>query len=253
MVHITESLSPLFLGLGLLGVSLSIFRNYPMLGAVGASIAVIGYGIRNVMTQSAQMATERSLVLLQRELENLVVTDPLTGIANRRGFDVVLSRMWNRVETSEMQLSILMIDIDHFKIFNDSHGHAMGDRCLIAVATCLDQVLTPLGCFVARNGGEEFAALLPATTPMEAMEIGETVRRSIAEIRLAYGEETLYITVSIGLANSRESKVSTGSSLLILADRALYDAKNSGRNRLVYRESLDVSGLSNLNVSQAHS
>lgn len=241
LVHVTESLSPLFLGLGLLGVSISIFRSHPTLGAVGASIAVVGYAIRNVITQSEQMATERSLIVLQGELKNLVVTDPLTGIANRRGFDAVLARMWNRVENSGMQLSVLMIDIDHFKRFNDTYGHALGDVCLTAVAGCLDGILTPLGGFVARNGGEEFAALLPSTTLQQAIEIGETMRQSITSIQLAQGDEPLHVTVSIGLANSETSKVSIGSALLAIADKALYDAKRSGRNQVAWRESHEAS------------
>jgi diguanylate cyclase len=147
--------------------------------------------------------------------------------------------MWNGVETSGTHLSVLMIDIDHFKRFNDVHGHALGDLCLIEVAKCLNEILTPLGCFVARNGGEEFAALLPAKALRQAAEIGETVRRSVAEIRLPHGDEPLLVTVSIGLANSEKSKVSGAKALMLIADRALYDAKSSGRNRLAYRESLE--------------
>jgi diguanylate cyclase (GGDEF)-like protein len=241
LVDVSESLSPLFLGLGILGVSLSIFRSHPILGAMGASVAVIGYGVRNVITQSEQMATERSLVLLQGELQNLAVTDPLTGIANRRGFDASIERMWNRVESSDMPLSVLIIDIDHFKLFNDSYGHDLGDLCLIEVANCLQEILIPLGCFVARNGGEEFAALLPAATFQQAMEIGETIRQSVSEIQVSYGNEPLLITVSVGLASSEKSPVSSAKALLLLADKALYDAKTSGRNRLMYRDSFEAS------------
>jgi diguanylate cyclase (GGDEF)-like protein len=241
LVDVSESLSPLFLGLGILGVSLSIFRSHPILGAVGASVAVVGYGIRNVITQSEQMATERSLMLLQGELQSLAVTDPLTGIANRRGFDAVLDRIWNRVETSDMHLSVLIIDIDHFKRLNDTYGHALGDLCLIAVANRLHDILTPLGCFVARNGGEEFAALLPATTLQQAMEIGENIRQSISEIRVPHGNEPLLVTVSIGVAASKESRASSAKALLLIADKALYDSKSRGRNRVVYRDSFDES------------
>jgi diguanylate cyclase (GGDEF)-like protein len=239
LVHVTESLSPLFLGLGLLGVSISVFKGYPILGSIGASIAVVGYGVRNVVTQSEQMATEHSLKLLQKELENQVVTDPLTGIANRRGFDAVLARMWNRVETPDMYLSVLMIDIDHFKRFNDEYGHALGDICLSAVAACLDQTLTPLGCFIARNGGEEFAVLLPATTLQQALELGKALRRSVAEITLPCGDELLSVRVSIGLANSEKSSASSPKALMVLADKALYDAESRGRNQVAWRESID--------------
>ena len=87
LVDVSESLGPLFLGLGLLGISISIWNGHSLAAGAGVSIAVIGYGIRNVITQSEQMATERSLLVLQDRLQNLAVTDPLTGIANRRGFD----------------------------------------------------------------------------------------------------------------------------------------------------------------------
>jgi diguanylate cyclase (GGDEF)-like protein len=243
MAYVAESLSPLFLGLGLLGVSISIWNGHPVLGAVGVSVAVIGYGIRNVITQSEQMATEHSLRVLQGELENLVVTDPLTGIANRRGFDAALEPIWNRVQSSDMRLSILMIDIDHFKRFNDNYGHALGDTCLTAVATCLDKILTPLGCFVARYGGEEFAVLLPATTLEQAIAIGETLRRSVADIRLSNGDEPLRVTVSIGLANFEESKASSGKALLVIADEALFDAKSRGRNQVAWPGTRDVKML----------
>jgi diguanylate cyclase (GGDEF)-like protein len=232
LTYVAESLSPLFLGMGLLGISISIWNGHPQLGAAGVTVAVLGYGIRNIITQSDQMATERSLRDAQAELQILVVTDPLTGIANRRGFDAALQRMWNRVQNSNMQLSILMMDIDHFKRFNDTHGHAAGDACLITVAACLDRILTPLGCFVGRNGGEEFVALLPATTLEQAIAIGETVRQSIAAIQISGAGEPLYITTSIGLANSGSSNVATGKNLLLLADEALFDAKSRGRNQV---------------------
>ena len=243
MVHVTESLSPIFLALGLLGVSIDIWSSHATLAVTGVCIAVIGYGVRNVISQSQQMAAERSLLKAQEELEGLVVTDPLTGIANRRGLDAALQRMWNRVQSSEMQLSVLMIDIDHFKRFNDNYGHDLGDRCLTAVANCLNGILTPLGCFVGRNGGEEFAALLPATTLEQACEIGEVVRSSVENIRLAHGGESLQVTISVGLANSEISKVASGKELLVLADEALFDAKNRGRNRVESRErSTPISG-----------
>lgn len=243
MVHVTESLSPIFLALGLLGVSIDIWSSHATLAVTGVCIAVIGYGVRNVISESQQMAAERSLLKAQEELEGLVVTDPLTGIANRRGLDAALQRMWNRVQSSEMQLSVLMIDIDHFKRFNDNYGHDLGDRCLTAVANCLNGILTPLGCFVGRNGGEEFAALLPATTLEQACEIGEVVRSSVENIRLDHGGESLQVTISVGLANSEISKVASGKELLVLADEALFDAKNRGRNRVESRErSTPISG-----------
>ena len=235
IVYLAESLSPLFLGLGLLCISISIWPTHPAYGAAGVCTAVIGYGLRNVITQSEQMTTERALRTLQGELQNLVVTDALTGVANRRGFDASLEHLWSRVRSADMCLTILMIDIDHFKRFNDEHGHLLGDSCLAAVANCLASTLEPLGGLVARYGGEEFGALLPGVPIEHGLEISETVRHAVANIVMISSDVGRKITVSIGVASTERSQAASSRELLMLADGALFDAKSRGRDQVAWR------------------
>jgi diguanylate cyclase (GGDEF)-like protein len=235
MVHFTESLSPLFLGLGLLAVSISLWQRYPTLGAAGVCIAVAGYGVRNIVTQSELMATEHKLLAFQEVLQNLVITDQLTGITNRRGLDIQLERLWNRVQGGEECLTILMIDVDRFKLINDTYGHAFGDVCLTATAACLDRVLAPLGAVVARYGGEEFSVLLPAMTLEQGVEIANQVRLAVEGMPVANGNQAFFMTVSVGVASSQSSQAATGKALLAIADEALLDAKAGGRNQVRWR------------------
>jgi diguanylate cyclase (GGDEF)-like protein len=235
MVHFTESLSPLFLGLGLLAVSISLWPTYPTLGAVGVCVAVTGYGVRNIVTQSELMATEHKLLAFQEVLQNLVITDQLTGITNRRGLDIQLERLWNQVAGAEESLTILMIDVDRFKLINDTYGHAFGDICLSALASCLHRVLTPLGGVVARYGGEEFAVLLPGTTLDRGVEIGNQIRLVVEGMPVPNGNQAFFMTVSVGVASSQSSHVSSGKALLAIADDALLDAKGAGRNQVRWR------------------
>jgi len=236
MVDVAESMSPFFLGLGLTALSVSLWTTRPGLAATGVAVAILGYGIRNVITQSQRMGTERQLLSLQGELENLVVTDPLTGIANRRGFDQQLFALWNRVRHGGMSLSILMIDIDHFKHFNDNHGHVIGDNCLRAVATGLAELLGPHHGVFARYGGEEFAVLLPTTTLAQATTVAESVRKAVEGVRVDSPDGPLGVTISIGVACSSQTPAENGKALLVFADTALLEAKVQGRNRvMVYR------------------
>lgn len=231
IVHASESVSPLFLGLGLLGVSISIWAAHPVLGALGVCAAVVGYGIRNVVTQSAQMATERSLISLQGELQSLVVTDALTGIANRRAFDESFKRELSAAERDQYSVSLLMIDIDLFKEYNDLYGHAKGDECLRTVARLLAGALRRPSDFIGRYGGEEFVVLLPRTPIEGAYTVARRMNKSIADADLPHekGMEKR-VTVSIGVATMRGAEVST-QDFVRQADVNLYRAKAEGRNR----------------------
>lgn len=235
MVYVTESLSPLFLGLGLLGVSISIWNGHPTLGAAGASVAVIGYGIRNVIAQSEQMATERSLLVLQDELQNLVVTDPLTGIANRRCFDQILKLEWNRAMRTQSPLSLLLIDIDYFKNLNDTYGHLYGDQCLVEIAAALRSALPRSGDLVARYGGEEFAVILPATNINGAESVAGRLQDAVRSLNIR-NETSIgcFVTLSIGIAVYEFPQAGSPAALIEASDRALYMAKQNGRNRIEY-------------------
>lgn len=233
MVYLAESMSPFFLGLGLAALSVSLWTTRPSLATLGVGVAIIGYGIRNVVTQSQQMAAERELLDLRDELEDMVVTDPLTGIANRRGFDRQLAHLWATTHSEASSLSILMIDIDYFKRFNDDHGHAMGDYSLRTVAARLSEWISANNGVLARYGGEEFAALLPATSYTQAIGIAESLRSSVENIRFDSTQGPLRMTVSIGVACSSQTPTDNAKALLVLADKALFEAKARGRNKVM--------------------
>ncbi|GLQ98769.1 GGDEF domain-containing protein [Dyella mobilis] len=234
MVDLAESISPFFLGLGLTALSISLWTTRPALAALGVAVAIVGYGIRNVITQSQQMAAERKLLGLRDELEDLVVTDPLTGVANRRGFDRQLANLWAAASSGASSLSILMIDIDYFKRFNDDYGHAMGDHSLRLVAGNLSEWLhAHQGGVLARYGGEEFAVLLPGTSHGDAMAAAESLRGGVEGLRVDSAQGFLSVTISIGVACSSQTPTENAKALLALADKALLEAKARGRNKVM--------------------
>nr|WP_239538370.1 GGDEF domain-containing protein [Dyella mobilis] len=180
------------------------------------------------------MAAERKLLGLRDELEDLVVTDPLTGVANRRGFDRQLANLWAAASSGASSLSILMIDIDYFKRFNDDYGHAMGDHSLRLVAGNLSEWLhAHQGGVLARYGGEEFAVLLPGTSHGDAMAAAESLRGGVEGLRVDSAQGFLSVTISIGVACSSQTPTENAKALLALADKALLEAKARGRNKVM--------------------
>jgi diguanylate cyclase (GGDEF)-like protein len=153
--------------------------------------------------------------------------DGLTGIANRRRFDEALDVEWRRGVRSHAPLSLLMIDIDGFKHFNDAHGHQAGDDCLCRVGAILVESLNRAGDLVARYGGEEFAVLLPETDAEHARRVAEILRERVAA--------AAPVTVSVGVSTIVPDLSGAPFVLVSDADAALYEAKRSGRNRVVAR------------------
>lgn len=176
---------------------------------------------------------ERELEGLARKLEKMSNQDGLTGIANRRCFDDILIKEWMRNGRADKPLGLLMIDIDHFKSYNDALGHVDGDCCLCSVAEAISAAVHRPGDLVARYGGEEFAVILPDTDFEGATSVAETIHENIAGLSLGHPKSTVScsVTVSIGVASSVPSIQATPEQLLDAADRALYQAKQSGRNR----------------------
>ena len=173
---------------------------------------------------------------LQDRLASLATTDGLTGLANRRAFDERLADEWARARRDGTQLSLLLIDLDHFKKFNDHYGHPAGDACLRALGRILSAQARRPADLAARYGGEEFAVLLPNTDPAGCAEVGEGIRRALHELALLHVQNppSRLVTASVGAATARPSQVTTDCSTLVAAaDRALYAAKDSGRDRLV--------------------
>jgi diguanylate cyclase (GGDEF)-like protein len=180
-----------------------------------------------------------SLQLRQRraaeeELRVLACTDGLTGLSNRRTFEEHADEEWRRAQRNGWPLSILLIDVDSFKGFNDLYGHSAGDDALIAVARCIALSVRRPGDTAARYGGEEFAVLLPDTDEAGATSIAEKIRVAIQALELSHVASSHHVlTVSIGIACTRSQVFATGRALVNAADEALYEAKDAGRNRVL--------------------
>ncbi|MGF6505583.1 diguanylate cyclase [Paraburkholderia sp. 32] len=170
----------------------------------------------------------------QAALLRLAATDPLTGLNNRRVLDKRLDDEWKRARRENKPLSVLFIDIDHFKRFNDTYGHESGDEVLVAVADCIASVVRRSADLVARYGGEEFAVVLPDTTAQGAFAVAEQIRRKVENQVIVRGHDAPQaVTVSVGCATALPSAtdVANGLELMAAADGQLYVAKNEGRNR----------------------
>lgn len=176
----------------------------------------------------------RELVHANKKLAELSMTDGLTGVRNRRYFDQVLEREFNRARREQEQLSILMLDIDNFKQVNDVYGHQVGDEALIVVANALKKVVHRTTDFIARYGGEEFAVILPNTDVAGAYLVAESLRKNIEQQKIEAEGHVFSVTLSIGLMGDEPSiKNNSADVWLREADAALYIAKNEGRNRVV--------------------
>jgi len=172
-------------------------------------------------------ALQRSNALLQQ----LSATDALTGLANRRQFDRHLYAEWQRSMRTGLPLSLLLIDIDHFKRYNDRHGHVAGDACLRQVAGILYDCAQRSGELVARYGGEEFAVLLPGADSATAMAVAQRCMDGLASAAIGHGDSPVseFLTCSIGVATVRAQADLLPESLVRSADEALYQVKSSGR------------------------
>lgn len=167
-----------------------------------------------------------------QKLEKIALTDGLTGIGNRRFFDQTLQSEWCRAERQKSSLSVIIIDIDNFKLYNDFYGHPKGDTCLVQVVQCIQRNLNRASDFVARYGGEEFVVITPGPWD-DAMVIAEKLCREVAALNIAHESEKTrgFITISIGVSCVYPNKEITALALVKQADDALYQAKNEGKNQ----------------------
>ena len=216
----------------------------PYLLSLGfATIAAIALAwamwIRRTVAREAELLAlvqQRTVELEEanRRLEALSLTDALTGVANRRAFDQALDHEWRRAIRSKQPLSVLMLDVDHFKPYNDTHGHQAGDRCLAALASQLAHIPRRAGDRIARYGGEEFVALLPSTDGPGTAALAERMRTAVEALDLPHADGIgKRVTVSIGHATMQATETSSPDLLVAAADAALYEAKRTGRNRVV--------------------
>ncbi len=183
---------------------------------------------------SERKKTEEKLHALQKELEALSFKDGLTGIANRRLFDASLEREWDTARDSQQPLSLILLDVDLFKQYNDLYGHLQGDRCLTDIAQTLGLAAVGPRDVVARFGGEEFVILLPETDAQGGRRVAERCQRLIDKLAIPHkqsphGES---VTLSLGVGTTVPGEGSTASAFLQAVDQRLYAAKQKGRNRV---------------------
>ena len=182
-------------------------------------------------------ARVRNHLLLKRNtdlLRQLSFLDGLTGIANRRRFDEALASEWRRCGRSGLPLSLIMVDVDQFKLYNDRYGHQAGDECLRAVASVLAEQARRPGELVARFGGEEFSCLLPGLDTEAAAGLAERMRQGVVERAIPHHSSSVagHVTISLGVATLVPGADVLPATLPELADRMLYKAKHDGRNRV---------------------
>jgi diguanylate cyclase (GGDEF)-like protein len=196
--------------------------------------------LSEIVSEVAEKSTALELANAQlREandtLQRLSNSDGLTGIANRRRFDRGLRSEWRRAYRNHSELSLLLLDIDDFKAYNDGYGHLAGDDGLKRIAAALNAATHSPGALVARYGGEEFAVLLPHTDAVKALRCADQLQDALAALALPhrFARASDHITASIGVATLRPTVRMKPSDFIRCADRALYVAKAEGRNRVV--------------------
>ncbi|MCA1780269.1 MAG: diguanylate cyclase [Xanthomonadaceae bacterium] len=187
----------------------------------------------NAQLEQRVQSRTQDLESLNEQLKELSSTDALTGLKNRGHFDRVFKSAVVRAYRFEQTLSLMVLDIDHFKDFNDTYGHLVGDDCLQMVAACIGQYVTRPQDLAARYGGEEFVVLLPDTPEQGAVRVAEKIREKIEETGFRVSEETLHLTISIGICSVRPDHADATKEIFAKADEALYEAKGRGRNRVV--------------------
>lgn len=195
----------------------------------GVTTDLVGF----IFDISERKAMEEELQRANKKLEALSYLDGLTGVPNRRLYDQTLDTEWGRAVRAGTCLSLIAIDIDHFKDYNDQCGHVQGDECLKLVAEALQDVAVRSTDFLARYGGEEFVLLLPDTGQEAARDIAERCRRRILELAIAHPASTAgsLLTISAGVACISPTNDDQQTDLFAAADRMLYQAKRNGRNR----------------------
>lgn len=234
--------------------ALTAWRNESVLstGVVVALLCVVS-GIGWLLIQDIRrriemevnlMDTREALLQTNKQLELLASRDQLTGLANRRSFDESLATESKRAHREGTTLSLLMIDIDYFKNFNDTYGHIAGDKCLKAVGQALQCCLKRPSDLIARYGGEELAVILPKTDMAGAVTVAELILSALADLNLPHGSSPFgRVTVSVGAASRHGAQLLERQLELVeIADQALYKAKAAGRNQLMTLEFLSMPG-----------
>jgi diguanylate cyclase (GGDEF)-like protein len=192
---------------------------------------------RLVEMQRALVEVTQELNEANKELQRLSTTDGLTGIANRRLFDELSAREWRRCERMKKPMSLVMVDVDHFKKYNDTYGHQGGDECLKLVAAQVARAAPRASDLAARYGGEEFVLVLGETTLDGAKWVANHIRQHVADLNMPHSSSSIgRVSVSCGVASVLPLEGQEFDTLLKFADEALYKAKKQGRNTVVCAE-----------------
>lgn len=186
-------------------------------------------------------STEAALVKANQELEQLATVDSLTGIANRRLFDEYLGIEWLQMFREQSPISLILCDVDFFKLYNDTYGHLVGDFCLQQVATTINTCVKRPTDLVARYGGEEFAVILPNTDAKGALQVAESIRQKVQALKITHTTSSVseFVTLSLGVTSVIPNTEINPDLLIAITDKALYSAKQQGRNRIIIENLID--------------
>jgi diguanylate cyclase (GGDEF)-like protein/PAS domain S-box-containing protein len=208
-------------------------HSFPWRNEAGDIIGSVGILTDITQRKQAEFALRRA----NHELQRLASLDGLTRLANRRRFDEFLKQEWLRMRREKAPLSVVLADIDHFKLYNDTFGHIAGDDCLRTVARVIRQCVRRPADLVARYGGEEFGIVLSKTDSSGAMFVSEMIRVAVLNLKISNPASSAkpFVTLSLGVSSTHPAKKTAPETLLATADEALYDAKGQGRNRAVVK------------------
>jgi diguanylate cyclase (GGDEF)-like protein len=215
-----------------------LLRGWHLLASIVVATIVVmlaGFLILTVLLLAQlrkRMRVEHDLRDANHQLRLLASTDGLTSLLNRRGFDEAVEREWRRCRALRRPISLLMIDADNFKLFNDHFGHQAGDEVLRAIAACVEACIRKTCDIAARYGGEEMVVILPETAHDQAASIAERIRAAVEKLGIAHVPGRGFVTVSIGIGHVEAMPVGGVEMMLAAADAALYQSKSSGRNRV---------------------
>jgi diguanylate cyclase (GGDEF)-like protein len=211
-------------------LDVTMTTGFPTAGTLGWYIAMFYRVLTSTLLLVPLLA---ELTAVSARMSTLAGLDGLTGLPNRRALDDQIEHFLSDGRRRNDIVAVLMIDIDHFKPFNDTYGHAAGDEALRAVAKVIKRSLGRSNDFVGRYGGEEFVVMLPDTDRDGALVVAERIRAAVSRLPVRFAPALQRITVSIGVASVQRSEIASGAQILGMADRALYNAKGAGRNMVM--------------------
>lgn len=208
-----------------------VYQSVALVGSIILALAFLG----NLLYRQIQqlLVAEREFKAIRKELEVIAHTDGLTSLANRRNFDLAMDKEWKRATRNQTSISVILLDIDLFKQYNDHYGHLSGDDCLVRVANLIAANVNRPGDIAARYGGEEFVVLLPDTELAGAVVVAENIRLSLLCAKIQHSASPFgIVTISSGVVSTAKTGEENQKEFLIKADRLLYSAKAQGRNRV---------------------